>query len=377
MGAIRGVHIWLAGKSPRRVAWRLFVTGAVVSSFVGYLGVGVALVGDIPAGPAAAWELVRLASSSLAGQAGWVVPTCLALILSGFASVYAVGFAAEGSAERRERDTAVHSAQVVSVFSVVFAIGVCVGVHDITKELAPAILVLVASSGCVWLAAVLTKFYVGDSQARIVAMRKLISARCGQRQALASYATSGRRQFVRAALVNIGVPLVVCAVIINLVDQPLAGRLQTTAATAVAILAAGVLAVVSMWPVADDGWGRGWAYVQHLMMSCVALSVPATVVWFLIRFTAEIPSNGAIPMWLRAVINLGTAVVGLVFVSIAVSAVVPWHRTRLARLAPWTLWGVAAGLGVGSLNRTIRSLEDDLAEASGVQAGDDVAFVAH
>jgi hypothetical protein len=367
---VRGFDVWLAGGSPARIAWRLIVAG----TFAAFLALNLASLSafllHVSDGIGPALDRVRLACASLSDSAALVLPIALTVILGSFASVYAIGVSEQGASEQRERDVAVRCGQVSAVVTIAYAVAVVVGVRRLSHDIGLAGVVVVVALGCAMLAGLLTRFFVGDLEGRIAEMEKLIQKGEDHSGRLLGIATPSRRRVWLTLLFNIGVPALACAIVCLSVPASWPDRFTLAAQIFLVVAAAGAAAIIAMWPTAHDGWGRRVTLVQQLVTTCFALVVPATVAGLFAPTIASILFDEGIPLWTRV---SGTAPLALTVAAcavIALSAVIPWHRTVARRLTPWTLWGLASAFGRWSVNKSVSSLRSDLSAAKRLRPDD-------
>jgi hypothetical protein len=181
-------------------------------------------------------------------------------------------------------------------------------------------------------------------------------------------ATPNRSRGWLTLLLNVGVPALVCGVVCLIVPGSWADRVILTAEVLTVVALAGLAAILAMWPTAHDGWGRQVDLVQQVVTTCFAFVVPATVVTVLTPRIAPIVFDDRVPLSARMI---GTAPLTLAVaacVLIALSAVVPWHRTVFRALSPWTLWGLASAFGKWSVEKSLNSLKSDLGAARQLRA---------
>ncbi|QNE35870.1 hypothetical protein [Leifsonia shinshuensis] len=373
MSEVRGFDVWLAGGSPPRVAGRLILAGVYTAFFtLNLAGLGAFLLhfGD---GPGPVVDRVRLACASLADSAALVLPLALTVILASFASVYAIGVSEHGATERRERDVAVRCGQIVAVLAVAYAVAVVVGIHHLSHDVGLAGVVVVVAAGCAMLAGLLTRFFVGDLDGRIIEMERLIKKGQNRSGRLVGVATQSRRHGWLTLLINIGVPGLACVVACFFVAGSWPERLTLAAEMLAVVAVSAVAAVIAMWPTAHDGWGRHVDLVQQVVTTCFAFVVPATVVSLFAPRVAPILFDSHIPPLMRVTETAPLTVSIAACVAISLSAVVPWHRTVFRILTPWTLWGLASAFGRWSVTRSVKALEYDLGAAKRLRGDGEAA----
>lgn len=365
---VRGFDVWLVGGSPPRVACRLIVAGvytALLTLNVAWLGAFLLHIND---GTGPVLDRVRVACTSLADSAALVLPISLAVILASFASVYAIGVSDHGATERRERDVAVRCGQVAAVLTVAYAVAVVVGIQHLSHEIGLACIVVAIALGCATLAGLLTRFFVGDLDGRIAAMEKLIRKGEDRSGSLVGIATPSRRRSWLTLLFNVGVPALTCGIVCLMVPASWPDRFTLAAEMLAVVVVAGAGAIIAMWPTAHDGWGRRIDLVQQVVTTCFALVVPATVATLFAPGIAPILFDDRIPLLVRMTDTASLTLPVAACIMIALSAVVPWHRTGLRGITPWTLWGLASAFGKWSVTKSINSLREDLSAAKRVRA---------